>query len=167
MLHNFKRIATASGFYHEIRWNLEFSNVFDEFLPPDNVRGWVCIGAVISPHAIEQLLSEHALRFTPCPTVNRNQLFQGCLFELLLHAHCLLMVVLRKTPRPRGMLNEGPTPGVRRGWKPSPALRCSAKTRPSRLGTPPDQTGSVRPQTTASTVAPCCVVTLCTQPFGR
>src|SRR5262245_26473972 len=84
----------------------EFSNVFDECLPPDNVRGWVCIGAVISPHAMEQLLSEPALRFTPCPTVNRNQLFQGCRFGLLLHAHCLLIVVLRKTPRPRGMLNE-------------------------------------------------------------
>lgn len=29
------------------------------------------------------------------------------------------------------------------------------------------QTGSVRPQTTARTVAPFCVVTVWTQPFGR
>jgi hypothetical protein len=29
------------------------------------------------------------------------------------------------------------------------------------------QTGSVRPQTTASTVAPFWVVTVCTQPLGR
>jgi predicted DNA binding CopG/RHH family protein len=29
MLHNFKRIATASGFYHEIRWNLAFLDSAD------------------------------------------------------------------------------------------------------------------------------------------
>ena len=55
----------------------------------------------------------------------------------------------------------------RLGHGPMPDAQRLPLSRALEVATRPAQTSSMRPQTTASKVAPCCVVTLCTQPFGR
>ena len=52
-------------------------------------------------------------------------------------------------------------------WCPIPTHGGGSVLTRSRGHDPASSDSSMRPQTTASTVAPCCVVTVCTQPCGR